>query len=87
MHAVLQCTQSCQRAGLALDTISPGASTALTLSGHRAQVSLFTAERKLADPCTFRILVRNLTILLPEDDELRQRAYSTLNVRHSLLRV
>ena len=69
-------TQSCSPDWRPCSVTSVSANTKTGL----LQVSLFTAERKLADPCTFRILVKNLTILLPEDDELRQRAYSTLQV-------
>jgi hypothetical protein len=45
----------------------------------RLQASLFTANFKLADPCTFRILVKNTTVLLPAGDPLRARTFDTLD--------
>ena len=43
------------------------------------QASLLTANFKLADPCTFRIIVRTTSVLLDKDDQLKQRMYATLD--------
>lgn len=42
------------------------------------QASLLTAELKLADPCTFRILLKNTTVLLEPSHPLKRQSYATL---------
>ena len=43
------------------------------------RASLITQNLKLADPCTFRILVKNTTLLMAPEDPLRVEAYSVLD--------
>jgi hypothetical protein len=43
------------------------------------QVSLMAASMKLSDPCTFRLLIKNVTLLLPDRHPLRLEAYATLD--------
>lgn len=42
------------------------------------KVSLITQNLNLADPCTFRIIVKNTTLLMDEDDTLKKDTLATL---------
>lgn len=43
------------------------------------RASLITQNFKLADPCTFRIVVKNTTLFMNDEDPLRLQAYNSLD--------
>jgi hypothetical protein len=43
-----------------------------------SKVSMMTQNLGLADPCTFRIVVKNVTVLMDEDDALKMETKAVL---------
>ena len=41
-------------------------------------MSLITANLNLADPCTYRIIAKSTTVLLPDGDPTRAKAFRSL---------